>query len=100
VNLDRVTLNRLTLDKDGNFNGQLSLTFKYQMSGTKYASIQVNIKDNQVSLDTDSALVRQLGKLDQRECEWQPYVTAALDGLRVRLMPLYFGTQAVSTGGR
>jgi hypothetical protein len=100
VTLDRVTLNRLTLDKAGNFNGQLSVTFKYQMSGTKYASIQVNIKDNQLSLDTDNALVRQFGKLDQRQQQWQPQVTAALDGLRARLMPQYFGTQAVSTGGR
>src|SRR5262249_23724433 len=100
VTLDRVTLNRLTLDENGNFNGQLSVTFKYQMNGTKYASIQVNIKDNQLSLDTDNALVRQFGKLDQRQQQWQPQVTAALDGLRLRLMPQYFGTQTVSTGGR
>jgi hypothetical protein len=48
-----------------------------------------------MSLDSDNALVRQFGKLDQQQREWQPQVTAALDGLRARLMPQYFGTQAV-----
>jgi hypothetical protein len=99
VTLDRVTLNRLTLDKDGNFNGQLSITFKYQMIGTQYASVQANIKNNQLSLDTDNALVRQFGKLDQRQQQWQPQVTAALDALRSRLLPQYFGTQASSANG-
>lgn len=100
VKLDGVALNRLTLDKDGNFNGQLTVTFKYQMAGTQYAAIQVNIKNNQLSLETDNALVRQFGKLEQRQREWQPQVTAALDGLRSRLMPVYFGAQANAVNGR
>jgi hypothetical protein len=101
VNLDRVTLNRLTLDSGGNFNGQLTLTYKYYMYGRQSsAAVTLNINNNQQSLDTDNAVVRQYGKLDQRQCEWQPQVTAVLDCLRLRLMPQFFGTQAVSTGGR
>jgi hypothetical protein len=100
VTLDRVTLNRLTLDKDGAFNGQLSVTFKYQMLGTQYASVQANITNNQLSLGSDNALVREFGKLDQRQQQWQPQVTAALDALRSRLMPQYFGTQGGSANGR
>jgi hypothetical protein len=99
VTLERVTLNRLTLDKDGNFNGQLSVTFKYKMFGTQYASVQANITNNQLSLDSDNELVRQFGKLDQKQQQWQPQVTAALEALRSRLMPQYFGTQASSANG-
>jgi len=97
VKLDSVTLNRLTLDKDGNFNGQLTVGFK---ASSLSATVTATITNNQLSLDSDDALVRQFGKLEQRQGEWQPQVTAALDGLRDRLMPQYFGTQAVSTGGR
>jgi len=96
VTLDRVTLNRLTLDKDGNFNGQLTVTFKYEMLGTQYASVQAHIENNRLRLDTDNALVRQFGKLEQRQQQWQPQVTAALDALRPQLMAQYFGTQAGS----
>jgi hypothetical protein len=101
LNLDRVRLNRLTLDRDGNFNGQLAVTFKYYMYGRQSsATVTATLTNNRLSLDSDTALVRQYGKLDQRQCQWQPQVTAVLDGLRARLMPQYFGTQAVSTGGR
>jgi hypothetical protein len=94
VKLDRVTLDRLTLDKAGNFNGQMSITFKYEMGGTQYAGVTAKITNNQLSLDSDNALVKQFGKLDQRQREWQPKVTAALDGLRSQLMPALFGAQA------
>jgi hypothetical protein len=97
VKLDGVKLNRLTLDKDGNFNGQLDATFK---ASSMSATVNARIENNQLRLDSDNALVRQFGKLEQRQREWQPHVTAALDGLRARLMPQIFGTQPASTGGR
>jgi hypothetical protein len=97
VKIDRVTLDRLTLDKNGNFNGQLTIGLK---AGPLDATVTATITNNQLSLNSDNALVRQFGKLDQRQVEWQPQVTAALDALRARLMPQYFGTQAVSTSGR
>jgi hypothetical protein len=97
VKLDSVTLNRLTLDKDGNFNSQLTVGFK---ASSLSATVTATITNNRLSLDSDNALVRQFGKLEQRQGEWQPQMTAALDGLRDRLMPQYFGTQAVSTAGR
>jgi hypothetical protein len=97
VNIDRVTLDRLTLDKDGNFNGQMTVTLK---AGAMSATVTATINNNQLRLNSNNALVRQFGKLEQRQSEWQPQVTAALDGLRTRLMPQYFGTQAVSTGNR
>jgi hypothetical protein len=76
-----VTLDRLTLDGDGNFNGQLTVAFKAgPMSGT----ITATITDNQLSLSSDNAMVRQFGKLDQRQSEWQPKVTEVLDVLRDR----------------
>jgi hypothetical protein len=101
ITLDRVTLNRLTLDQNGNFNGQLTVTLKYQMFGQpQYANVQANITNNKLSLDSDNPLVRQFGKLEQRAEQWQPQVTAALDALRTRLMPQYFGTQAGSANGR
>jgi hypothetical protein len=97
VKLDSMKLNRLTLDKDGNFNGQLTGTFKSPL-GT--IGIQANITNNQLSLDSDNALVKQFGKLDQRQREWQPKVTQALDQLRTTLMPLYFSTTGSSTAVR
>jgi len=76
-----VMLDRLTLDRDGNFNGQLTVTFKAgPMSGT----ITATITNNQLSLSSDNAIVRQFGKLDQRQSEWQPKVTEVLDVLRDR----------------
>jgi hypothetical protein len=90
-----VTLNRLTLDKDGNFNGQLSVTFQYKLFGKQEASVQAKITNNQLRLDSDNALVRQYGKLEQRQKEWQPQVTAALDALRSRLMPSISGHKPV-----
>jgi hypothetical protein len=95
VTLYQVVLNRMTLDKDGNFNGQLNITFEYQLAGTPhYLTIQANIKNNQLSLATDNPLVRQFGNLQKLQQQWQPYVTKALDPLRSQLMPLYFGKQA------
>src|SRR5262245_30863821 len=96
VKLDGVTLNRLTLGQDGNFNGQMTVTFK---AGTLSATVTATITNNQLSLESDNALVRQFGKLDQRQREWQPQVTAALDALRARLRPQYFGAQASSANG-
>jgi hypothetical protein len=95
VKLDRVTLNRLTLSKDGNFNGQLTVTLKARAMS---ATVTAHLRNNQLSLDSDNALVRQFGKLDQRQREWQPKVTAALDALRARLMPQYFGSRAMAAG--
>ena len=97
VQLDSVTLNRLTLDKDGNFNGQLTATFKSPLGKV---SIQANITNNQLSLDSDNPLVKQFGKLDQRAKEWQPKVTQALDQLRPVLMAQYFPTTASTNGTR
>jgi hypothetical protein len=97
VKLDNVTLNRLTLDKDGNFNGQLTIDFKASLMS---ATVTATITNNQLSLNSDNALVQQFGKLDQRQTEWQPQLTAALDALRARLMPQYFGTQTAPTGGQ
>ena len=97
VKLDSVTLNRLTLDKDGNFNSQLTVGFK---ASSLSATVTATITNNRLSLASDNALVRQFGKLEQRQDEWQPQVTAALDSLRARMMPTYFGTSAASTGGR
>jgi hypothetical protein len=95
VKIDRVTLNRLTLSKDGNFNGQLTVTLK---AGAMSATVTAHLRNNQLSLDSDNALVRQFGKLDQRQQEWQPKVTVALDALRARLMPQYFGSPAMAAG--
>lgn len=89
VKLDSVTLNRLTLDKVGNFNGEMAVNLK---AGSMSATVTVTIKNNQMSLSTDNPLVRQFGKLEQRQQEWQPQVTAALGELRARLMPQYFGS--------
>jgi hypothetical protein len=96
VTIDRVTLNRLTMDKNGNFNGQLTVTLKSDLLGTQYANVQANIVNNQLRLDSDNALVRQFGKLEQRQQEWQPKVTAALDAIRPQLMRQHFGTQVGS----
>jgi hypothetical protein len=97
VKLDGVKLDRLTLDKDGNFNGQLTATFK---ATSMSATVTAYIENNQLRLDSDNALVRQFGKLEQRQKEWQPKVTEALDAIRPGLMAQYFGTQAAATGGR
>jgi hypothetical protein len=96
ITIDKVKLNRLTLDKAGNFNGQLTVTLKYDLLGPQYANVQANIENNQLRLDSDNAVVRQFGKLEQRQQEWQPKVTAALDAIRPQLMLQHFGTQAGS----
>jgi hypothetical protein len=93
--LDSVTLNRLTLNKDGNFNGQLTVTYD---SPIGKVGIKANITNNQLSLDSDNALVKQFGKLDQKARDWQPKVTQALDAARPGLMSLYFPTTSPSTG--
>jgi hypothetical protein len=101
VTRESVTLNRLTLDKNGNFNGQMTVVFKYQMLGKpQYASVQADIVNNQLKLSSDNALVRQFGKLEQRGQEWQPKVAQALAHARTILMPVYFSTTGNSTGIR
>lgn len=94
VSLDKVTVTRVTLDKDGNFNGVGSITFKYDLGGTQYATINATITNNQLKLDSDNFLVKQFGKLDQRAQEIQPFLNTALDQLRTDLMPQYFPTTA------
>jgi hypothetical protein len=97
VKLDGVTVNRLTLSKDGSFNGQLTATFKSPLGKI---GIQANITNNQLSLDSDNALVKQFGNLDKRAQEWQPKVTQALDALRPQLMSLYFSNTGSTTVSR
>jgi hypothetical protein len=100
VKLDSVKLDRLTLDKDGNFNGQMTVTFKYELSGIQYAKVQASIVNNQLKLSSDNPLVSAFGKLEERQQQWQPKVTEALNAIRPQLMSQFFGTQGSSaTGG-
>jgi hypothetical protein len=95
VTLGQVTLNGLTLGRDGNFNGQLSITFDYQLGGkTQSVTIQANIKNNQLSLTSDNPLVSQYITQHKLAQQWQPFVNAALSTLRVSLMPVYFAMPA------
>src|SRR5262249_44478938 len=81
--IGKVTLDRLTLDSDGNFNGQLTVTSKSK-AGPMSGTVTATITNNQLSLSSDNAMVRQFGELDQLQSEWQPQLTAALDHLRAR----------------
>jgi hypothetical protein len=50
VTLDRVTPNRLTLEKDGNVNGPLHVTLEGPMFGTQFATVQASIENNPLRL--------------------------------------------------
>jgi hypothetical protein len=94
---DSVTLNRLTMDQHGKFNGQLTVTYS---SSLGKIDIKANITNNQLSLDTDNQRVKQGAKLDQMAKDLQPKVAQAADSIRPLLLALYFPTAGSSTATR
>jgi hypothetical protein len=96
--LDSVTLNRLTLDQYGKFNGQLTVTYDAPLVGK--VGLKANITNNQLGLDSDNTLVKQFVNLDKRANDWQPKVTEVLNAARPPLMSLYFSSTGSSTATR
>jgi hypothetical protein len=76
-----VTLDHLSLDRNGNFNGQLTITFN---AGRTFGTVTATSTNNQLSLSSEDAELQKSGKLEKLQSEWQPKLTEVLDFLRDR----------------